>query len=146
MMDEISLEYLAGLVDADGHLGINKAKPSLAYRTVNPTYKTTLSVSNVYFPIIEQLREQFGGSITTMKARSDKHRVCYQWILQSRSLEPLLSELIGHLRIKNRQAGLLLALGTWHQPNDERGLVDDDIIMMKETIYLKCKELNSGGG
>ncbi len=144
--EEISLEYLAGLVDADGCLTITKSQPSKSWRTINPTYKIVVSVSNTCLPVIEELREQFGGFVVTMKARKNSHRVCYQWILGGRLSELLLLELVNHLRIKVRQAGLLLALRSWCQPDGGYGICDNETIMMRETIYQECKRMNSGNG
>lgn len=66
-------------------------------------------MSNTYLPILEQIQQQFGGSIHNKARRSGKHRQCWQWCLYGPAALELLALVYPYLIEKKDQAGLILA-------------------------------------
>ena len=96
----ISIEYLAGLVDGEGHIRLttsNKGK----YRKLYPR----LQVTNTYKPIIEELQVQYGGGIRHSVHKNKPHwKDKYDWVLDGDKARNMLEELIPYLKIKRRNA------------------------------------------
>ncbi len=99
---EISLDYLAGLVDGEGCVSVCKdARPSRA----NPWYWVRLDVTNSNKALLEDLQSQFGGSIS-----KDGRKSAGRWYIDSKKAKPLLTKLYPLLRIKGEQAIVCLRL------------------------------------
>ena len=89
------LIYLAGFLDGEGCFSI--------YRQ-----KIIITCANCYKPIIDWLKQQFGGTVNKREARKETHRVCYSWRVVSGDAHSLLEQIVPYLREKQPQALLLL--------------------------------------
>jgi hypothetical protein len=88
---EEDLIYLAGFLDGEGHFYIDN-------------YKVGISCVNTYKPVLNWMKETFGGSVCTRKIRSPKHRQAYVWNLSVNGTRQLLPKLVIYLREKQKQA------------------------------------------
>ena len=91
--------YLAGLIDAECSLGIQK------YRSKNKPnylYKTILQCNNTKFPIFKWLLERFGGQIHFIDRNSKNinHRNQLTWRLSSNALACILDKILPFLKYK----------------------------------------------
>lgn len=140
-MAEISLDYLAGMVDADGCISINKRKANPTCRTINPTYSPSLSVSNTDQQLLFALQEQYGGHICK------DNGVYAKWEIMSGGACELLESLVPKLRIKRRQASICIELQSGIIPgksNSYDATAKEEEWERREALYLRIKELNSG--
>jgi len=137
----ISLDYLAGLVDADGCIYITKIKPGIRRRTVNPSYSPSLCVANTNLQLLTDLQSQFGGSVN-----HDSRGNCSRWTICSRKAEPLLVDLLPRLRIKFEQAWVCLELynSNGKEKDSYSRITGNDEVARRECLYQRNKELNSG--
>ena len=96
----LSLEYLAGLVDGEGHVALrssNKGK----YKKYYPS----IQVTNTYKPIIELLQAQYGGGIRHYVHKNHPHwKDKYDWVANGDTARQLLTQLIPFLVIKKEAA------------------------------------------
>lgn len=136
-MEEISLDYLAGLIDADGCISISKMKASSLRRAINPAYAAMLCVANTNSKLLHDLQEQFGGSIV-----KDGRGTCARWIVHTLKACYLLELLLPRLRVKRRQAFLCLELHSGIRPHGDA--TSEEELERREAIYVRNKELNSG--
>ena len=90
------LIYLAGFLDGEGCFSI--------YRE-----KIVVTCANCYKPIIDWLKQKYGGTVSKREARKETHRVCYSWVVVAGNAKDLLEQLVPYLREKQPQALLLLA-------------------------------------
>ena len=136
---EISWEYLAGLVDADGCVYVGKRNSSL--RCINPRYFVALNVANTDSKLLDDLKNQFGGFIS-----KDGRSNCARWIIQGESARTILTELCSILRVKYVQALIALqmldSMGDKHKTS--KHTTPDDILTTRESLYQENKALNSG--
>lgn len=44
-----------------------------------------LFITNTYKPILDRLKNKYGGSVLLRNKSTDKHKTCYQWRLSSKS-------------------------------------------------------------
>jgi hypothetical protein len=105
----LSLEYLAGLVDGEGCIRLNPSGKG-KYRRYYPR----LQVTNTYLPILEQLKEQFGGCITEKKNNRPDWSTAYDWRVNGDTARTILTSLIPYLIIKKEKAVEVLS-------NDQKG-------------------------
>lgn len=89
------LIYLAGFLDGEGCFSIHRQK-------------IIITCANCYKPIIDWLKQEFGGVVNKREARKETHRVCYSWRVVSGDACALLEQIVPYLREKQSQALLLL--------------------------------------
>jgi hypothetical protein len=84
----MTIEYLAGIVDGEGHIyrPTGRNGQGRAYK------QSRLLVVNTHKPLIDALKEQFGGLISPMKpGLGTKQR--YRWQIQGKACEELARQL-----------------------------------------------------
>ncbi len=97
--------YLAGLVDGEGSLMIVRSKAS---NRRNPEFRARISVANTDANVLCVIRGRFGGILVNQPPRETSWNPAYQLIWSDGMAAPVLTLLLPHLRIKYRQARLLL--------------------------------------
>jgi hypothetical protein len=96
--------YWAGFVDGEGCLGLYTHNHRRQWVVV-------LQVANTNRGILEQLAENFGGSISTATQSLPNAKPCYTWYIASQKAMRVVRTILPHLKIKTRQAELLLEAG-----------------------------------
>ena len=105
---EETLAYLAGIMDSDGNFRILKKR---GQRMRWPYYQIIIRCAQVKpSPAIELLARTFGGSIATKRERRQNHRDLDSWSLHDKAAFVAITELLPHLRVKSRDAWILLEL------------------------------------
>lgn len=115
---ELSTEYVAGLFDGEGSIGLyfNKGAPSARYKSgfVTPSWSRGIKLGAVYKPIITALHKKYGGLLT--KRRGGKwpdgvtRRVFWVWQLHREDLiTAFLLDITPYLKQKKSEALLMLA-------------------------------------
>jgi len=100
LMSKLTASYLAGYIDGEGYLGIipNYKKSS---------YTAKLKIASVNKEIIDWLKDSYGGSIWKRKF-TDNSKDAYSWTLEGKNLLPLLEKVKPYLKLKGKQAELLI--------------------------------------
>jgi hypothetical protein len=137
-----SLDYLAGLFDADGSVMCVKKRRTPKHTT----YQLRCQFTNVYGPMVKLFEHRFGGRVFLNK--SDRYneaaRRTHVWICVSRVAASFLREISPSLSIKREQAELALMLQDSidryrgklkHSPDGEK------IWAEREQIYQKIGKL-----
>ena len=135
--------YLAGLIDADGYIGITKSKP-LPGNTKNPQYSLTVNVTNTSREMMDWLEEHFDGTVYSRKMPDNKNwKQCYNFIATHQRGKRLLELVKDYLVIKKPQALLGLELmNNW--VTDNRGTPLPEVAR-REEIYRRFLDLNAVG-
>ena len=102
--------YLAGVLDSDGSIII--AVDTWRVRTLNrsPHYSENIGIGQCDPQAIQLFQEMFGGHIRVEEKRGENRRPMYHWGTTDRNAVVVVNELLPFLRIKRKQAELLLAL------------------------------------
>lgn len=101
--------YLAGLIDGEGCIYARWTVKSTATGCPE-TPAGFVTLANTYYPVIRWVRETFGGGIRLHSRKKDKWKDCYCWWVSTRLTHEILSRCVKHLKIKERQARLVLKL------------------------------------
>ncbi len=91
--------YLAGFIDAECCLGIQKNKPK---NKPNHTYKIMLSCNNTKAPVFKWLLERFGGTINFIDRASKypTYRNQLRWNIYAKKLGEILDKIHPYLKYK----------------------------------------------
>ena len=129
-MRETTRSYAAGIVDAEGCLGIGKSNDPRG-----PIYSARITVSNRSKELIDFFVENFGGYVTTEHPKKAEHNVNYLWHLSSsQHTERFLSQIYPYLREKKNQADILLEYLSLRGENNPA---------KRETLYQRAKDLKN---
>ncbi len=102
------LSYLAGIIDSDGNLRIEKRRVK---RMIGPHYRINIRCGQVLpSPAVELLAGTFGGRVGLRKSHRPNHRDLATWSLHDESAEPAIRALLPYLVVKKTEALYLLEL------------------------------------
>lgn len=105
-------EYLAGIVDGEGHLAIVKH--------TSGSYTPRLAVGSTTKRLLDELAHDLGGKTYLLKCRNVRAKAAWIWQLSGAPVMELLSRIGPLLLVKKTQAQLILAVPRFHQLNGKR--------------------------
>jgi len=131
--------YLAAILDGEGYFGIKKNTPRS-----HGTFEIRIVVSNTDKKLIYWLHQTFGGHIIMLIPKNERHSTRYDWEISSKSAGKLLNFVFPYLKVKHKQAGLLLKLqSTMGVPKGQGLKVPKNILIQRENLYGEVKAINS---
>jgi hypothetical protein len=160
-MSNLTAAYIAGFVDGEGYISLKK---DIHSGNGNTYYVPVVAIANTNKEIIEWIKSEFGGWIYIRKFPSDRNcKDAYHWKLTGLGLQPFLSTIYPHLRIKKEQCSLVLRKIELQNKNNlpyrdishinkdrltKQSINREYRVDMKdeyERIYLRLRELNKRG-
>ena len=136
--------YIAGFVDADGHIGGTRS----GYRSNGAMrYAVRLTVTNANPEIANWLKKEFGGSVHLSNTSAPTHhRPVWRWSAMGRDAKPVLLNLLPYLRVKKKQAELVLQfIETLRQPSDSPRRLTNEQDAQRNYIVQQLRRLNYRG-
>lgn len=128
-MKETDIAYLAGIIDSDGCIGIQKYSNCNAYRVI-------LTVVQRDMVLIEYLYSTFGGSVNVVTTNRAGRRDFYlRWVVTDKKAMLVLGQCLPYLKLKQPQA--FLAQELLKVKSGEKN------VEKQKEIFLKNKSLNS---
>lgn len=111
-MDTHTLSYLAGAIDSDGCISIRKSNYHRRIRGdgVNDMYSERVTLKQVTIDIPQLLKESFGGTFRHAKASTENSKPLYVYESSDKQAANACRLLLPYLRVKRRQAELVLEL------------------------------------
>jgi hypothetical protein len=98
-LPEIQCAYIAGLIDADGHIGL--------YEHTNGKPRVKVQVTNTYEPVLIWMREVTGiGSYHEVHPETDKWKRGFYWSSSGISAASLIRQIQPYMIIKSERARL----------------------------------------
>ena len=153
-MDKNTLGYLAGVIDGEGYIGLEKTQPNQKVRQINPRYMPNVCVINIQLELINWLKKQWGGSVNTrnrnMKRWKSNWRTCYRWRLNQGRIVEFLTAIRPYMIVKRRQADLMIEYyqkrtksitGIFNGRHGSKSFSPEEM-EFRETIYKQMKNLN----
>lgn len=143
-----SAKYVAGFIDGEGSLMITKARVA---NCRSPQYRPRVSVANTNRSVLAVIQRSYGGILARQPARKPSWNDAYQLIWTDGRIEPLLSAVGRHLRIKAKQARILIEF-IRHQRTDKRARkgrrnfsLSAEALAFRESLRGRIKKLNRKG-
>jgi len=134
---DITPQYLAGYIDADGYIGINKSN------TANGSYRYAVyvGITSTNRDVLSLIQKKYGGGLTKNNNGSKKWRPKYSLVWYSHKAKELINIIFNYLVIKKERAKLVLSF-----PIGQTGVnlskEENDI---REQLYRESKKLNKRG-
>ena len=109
-MNREKIAYIAGMFDGEGSISIMKVLPRNG--RVNIEYKTVVSISNTFEPVIIWIKEKLNsGYISrTVNKKYPQHKPNYRWMASYQQAYVFLKMVLPYLIIKQAQAELAIKL------------------------------------
>ena len=106
------LAYAAGVVDADGSIGIRLDTYAMRVRRVDagPVYKERVTVRQLEPQAVDLFQGAFGGSRFMTRPRKNNSQPLHSWQIVDRMAATFLAAIAPYLQIKRRQAELCVEL------------------------------------
>lgn len=141
-LNEQQKSYIAGFLDADGCVGIDKTKSkSNAYKY---DYRIRLIITNCDYSVIEWFREitGIGCSHKTGIQQKANWRKCHRWQVTGNQARLLLKEIYKYLIVKKTRAEKCLQIPHQGHLGIKRTEADYE---KQEFLYKQLKEMNKRG-
>lgn len=132
----VSKEYLAGLFDGEGHVSITWSRNSGYARSP----KLCVKLTNSHLPVIETVKEMYGGHIYKVKKGKETYLQVYTISLTVEESKRFLHDLMPHLIIKKRQAELALEFSATIYRRGKKPVTDEEIAIRERTMEELRKE------
>lgn len=158
MSEPLTLAYLAGIIDADGSIGIKKSTYAMRVTgdSTQPTYSERVMSRQVEAHAIELLHDTFGGYMGISKSSAPRGKPLHSWQVTDLKAYHCLVALAPYLRIKQYQAANAMELRLLKDQSRKertafgRGHVGGSIRPIHiseamEQLYQNAKELNRVG-
>ena len=149
---ELQVAYMAGVLDSDGWVTIHKNVKTKHC----PVYSPRMGLNQVEPQAIELAFSLFGGKVGKVNYDKDSYnrfsrKPMFTWTIGSDGLIEAVSELIPFLRIKKKQAELVLSLqmnirkfkSTRAIKGIKRGVLTPDTIEFREKCYQNLRIAHS---
>jgi hypothetical protein len=141
--------YIAGIVDGEGCISIHR-RSDRCYKQGYSFY-ATLRVSNTNKPLLDWLKRVTGlGAVVENKVVGNR-RPQWEWKVHSQQAGLLLKELYSFLRVKKKQARLVLQFVEFKNKSNPifkrlgtRGM-PLKLWKRQESMYLQARKLNARG-
>lgn len=142
-MNKLQSAYLAGLIDGEGYIGILKVKKGEKKQWFSNRefiFRPVMKVAMVDKELIRWLKGAYGGTFETRKAHGNA-RESYCWSLRKKSVITLIKKIYPYLRVKKKQAEILLRF-----PSGETGKqIPDNVYQKRIELYDDIRALNRRG-
>ena len=140
---ESQIAYIAGFWDGEGTLGIwatrRKNHPMPCY------FLAGIQAGNTNLAVLESIQSDLGiGTIGRYRPTNPRGKSCYKLTISQREAEPFVRAMLPFLRIKNRQAELILEFLKLQQ-NCGRGGFSESVWQAQKALYIECGPLNHRG-
>ena len=134
------LIYTAGIIDGEGSIGMDKHRHW-------STFTPRVSVGNTDPTLIDWLLDTFGGKVEIAQ-QNKRWKISFRWELNGYASVPFIKEIRPYLKLKGRQADLILAFWNIHEKWDvisgrkaPQGYVKE-AIAVKEALTILNKRGN----
>lgn len=142
-ISKLQSAYLAGLIDGEGYIGLMDVRAGNKkewFSSHESMFVPVLKVAMCDKPMIYWLFSSFGGTFETRKAHGNA-RESYCWSLKKRKAIDFVRYIYPFLRVKNKQAELLLRF-----PSGKPGCpLTEEIYEKRKSLCVEIKELNKRG-
>lgn len=133
-MTKIPKEYIAGLFDGEGYLGIHQDHNHLDIRVIIGMTK--------HAGVLNNLKDMYGGGLTIVKKVNPKHNDCTYWEIKGLACEKLLIDIKPYVIIKRKQIDVALKLRKTKFRTNTR-YIPDSVLKLRVCLAEELKLLNS---
>jgi hypothetical protein len=137
----ISPQYLAGLIDGEGYLGLLPSRANgLKHQSFEPVVK--IGMTDDAFAVLETIRAVYNGTTETRAKKTKGNRTAYTITFKGKSrVKRLVSDVYPYLHVKKLQASLLLQFCDLPMTHSRHKSFDPKVLEQKIFLYDNLKRL-----
>ncbi len=109
-MKETDLAYIAGIIDGEGYVGIKRSAAYKCQGRKTPGFHARIQVRMVDESAIRFLADRLGGWYYKEKPHCNNGRPLFCYQVSDRAAEKIIRQLLPHLKVKHKQAEIVLSL------------------------------------
>jgi hypothetical protein len=132
--------YMAGLIDGEGSISINRAQCYGKYGMVS------LSVSSTDRELLEWIKSVFGGCIVTHKKYKDNHSQSWTWRAKGPAAIAMLRGVRRYLKINRKKERTDLIVREWNKCTPRNGRYDANMLAKKFQLIEAILEIKPESG
>ncbi len=154
IMSKLTAAYVAGLIDGEGCLEIQKE---------DSKYQARIRVVMTDEIMIRWLKESFGGYFEKREFDNDNWKDAYGWTIKNNIMvKPFIEKIYPYLRLKKKQAGIIKEFlktfnsksywivknekkSDYHNGNGSHKELTDGILGKREKLFQEIRLLNKKG-
>lgn len=154
-LTETEKAYAAGLIDGEGCIRVAKSnrKRTNGAEGRMMVYYMTVQVNSTTKPLVDFLRERWGGSLTALAGSEAMNRKPkWHWQVSASIAAKLLEDVYPFLVVKKEQAMFARAFqamqkrwGAFGPVGNRQSHRPPEVLEMQERIFQKTKQLNTRG-
>jgi hypothetical protein len=99
----LSFEYIAGIIDGEGHFHTPRVKNGAGRTYIYPR----VIVMNTNKELVDALKHTLGGNVYMYKAH-DNAKACYRWSMTGKAVTALAHNILPYLIVKHEQVQRVL--------------------------------------
>jgi hypothetical protein len=148
----LSLQYVAGFFDGEGTISISLSMTTSRAGTVRPHHSLCVRLGQTKLGILERLKAQFGGGITTYKPQPRKAQA-WAWVLCARGALAFLEQVAPHLILKKAEAEVAFEFAKLMDKmvpakGQPRGSlrVSEEVIQARESLRVRLVGMHAASG
>jgi hypothetical protein len=135
--------WLAGAIDWEGHICIERANPSGKYKRVR--YWPIVSVSNTNRSALEKVKAIFDAPIYVTRKQDERRKEQWHWQASSREALKVITAVRPFLIIKGPQADAVIEYMAGVS-SENRGIrLTDEEMSRRDSFYWKLRAMNAKG-
>ena len=156
-MSKLTAAYLAGLIDGEGSLEIQRIKGDQYKNGIS--YQARIRICMTNKEIIKWLYESFGGYFCERVIEDKNFKNSYEWTLRNnRLVKPFINKTYPYLRVKKKHAEIIKRFlktfnkNSYNRTETKLGYgtgyhleVKQEIIERREKLFHQIRELNKRG-
>ena len=144
LISETDKSYIAGLVDGEGCFNIYKMKNKSCKRGY--TFVGRMFVTNCDLNALVEMRELTGLGSVRKRTPQAGRKQSYNWDLSVLEVKEIVPHIFPYMRIKKRQAELMMSFLNTHQWGRRKGFVlEDSVVESRKNMYDSMASLNFRG-
>lgn len=140
MWKDTEIAYLAGIIDGEGSIYIQRRITKAGYISYFPRFQ----VVNTNQKVMEWIENTFGGNLykKPRTKHNTKWRLCFEWFTTVEIMDQLLPLIIPYLIIKKEHALVMMQFrSTFNKRNGSRG-VNSSVQDLRFEYMKQIKHLN----
>lgn len=143
-MSKLTAAYIAGIIDGEGYLGIQKQTGKKYSDGIK--YEACIKVGMTDQKLITWLQISFGGNIHH-RIGTGKNKDSFTWTLRgNRKIKPFLDKVYPYLRIKREQADVIRRyFKTFYDGNRDGYKLKKSIKSERDVFCQQIRSLNHRG-
>lgn len=135
-----TLAYLAGIIDGEGCIRVDKKNPTKANRLKNPVYSLKISVKMTDFEIVEYFQNYFNcGSLS--KETFENKKDILRWEAVGEDAYEIIRKLYPYLRVKKSQAFEALQFQQLKRTKVKNAPVEPSYLESQQEYFEKIRDL-----